>query len=145
MTWNCRIRYDIFRYKKSRSIQRTQTPPRLWPLTLSCVHDLNSTLKKRMSLDVVYCIVSWYDICECNSLRDMTISLFLWTLTLACDLHRPSRSPSFLLLDGRYIFVYWVPSTKFVGLIEFEIWTIVLCTLQWRHNDIITHSIFTEF
>ena len=55
-----------------------------------------------------------------NSSRDMTICSFF--MTFACDLHRLSRSLSSLSLDGRY-----VPSTKFVGTIEFEIWIIV-----WR-------------
>ena len=31
----------------------------------------------------------------------MTISSFLWPLTFACDLHRPSRSLLFLSLDGQ--------------------------------------------
>ena len=38
-----------------------------------------------------------------------------------------------------------VPSTKLVGSIEFEIWTIVWRTLKWRHNDVILHSIFIKF
>ena len=33
-----------------------------------------------------------------------------------------------------------VPSTKFVGSIVFEIWTIVWRKLKWRHNDVISHS-----
>ena len=33
--------------------------------------------------------------------------LSLLPLTFTCDLHRPSRSLSFLSLDGRYIVVYW--------------------------------------
>ena len=48
-----------------------------------------------------------YDVCEFISLRDMTISSFLWPLTFSCDLHRPSKSLSFLSLDGRYVVVYW--------------------------------------
>ena len=67
---------------------------------------------------------------------------FLWSLTFTCDLHGPSRSLSFLSLDWRYAVVYnMVPSTKIVGSIEFEIWTIVKGKLKWRHNDVITHSI----
>ena len=46
----------------TRSIQRTQTPPRLWPLTLWCDLDLSSRSRKLMSLDVAYCIVLWYQV-----------------------------------------------------------------------------------
>ena len=56
-----------------------------------------------MSLDVAY----YYDVCECNSLRHMTISSFALPLTFAYDLHRPSRSLSFLLLDVAYCMVPW--------------------------------------
>ena len=49
--------------EKTRSIQRTQTPPRLWPLTLSCDLDLKSRSYRLMSLDVAYCIVQpWYQV-----------------------------------------------------------------------------------
>ena len=72
---------------ETRSIQRTQTPPRL------CHY---------MSLIVLY-LGTRYDVYECNSLRDMTISSFFVTF----DLHRPSRLLSFSLLDWRYIVVYW--------------------------------------
>ena len=93
---------------QTRSIQRMQTPTRLWPLTLSCDLDLKSRFKKSY---VIRCIVLYLgtrcDICECNSLRNMTISSFLWPLTFTCDLHRTSRSLSFLSLDRRYAVVYW--------------------------------------
>ena len=46
----------------TRSIQRTQTPPRLWPLTLWCDLDLSSRARKLMSLDVAFCIVPWYQV-----------------------------------------------------------------------------------
>ena len=97
-----------------------------------------------MSLFVLYMYLGTrYDVCGCNSLRDMIISSFLWHLTFACDLHGPSRSHSILLLDWRYVVAcVLVPSTKFVGLIEFEIWTIVWRKLKWRHNDVITYSTF---
>ena len=92
-----------------------------------------------MSLVVLY-LGTRYDVCECYSLRHMTISSFLWPLTVTCDLHRPSRSLSFLSLDGRYCRVL-VPSTKFVGSIEFEIWTIVWRQLKWRHLPFEFHEI----
>ena len=34
---------------------------------------------------------------------------------------------------------------KFVGSIQFEIWTIVRRKLKLRHNEVITHSIFMKF
>ena len=47
---------------KSRSIQRTQTPPRLWHLTSWWDLDLSSRSRKLMSLDAAYCIVPWYQV-----------------------------------------------------------------------------------
>ena len=41
----------------TRSIQILQTPPRLWPLILTCDLCLASRLRKLMSLDVAYCFV----------------------------------------------------------------------------------------
>ena len=96
---------------KTRSIQRTQTPPRLWPLTLSCDLDLKSRSKKLMSwesLIVLYLgTTTRYDVCECNKLQDNTISSFLWPLTFICDLQRLSRSLSLWSLNVPYVVVYW--------------------------------------
>ena len=85
-----------------------------------------------MSLIVLY-LGTRYDVCECNSLRHMTISSFFVTFDL---LLWPSSS-----FKVTFIFIIrWtlnccvlVPSTKFVGLIECEIWTIVCRKLKWRH------------
>ena len=77
----------------------------LWPWVVTLTLSQGQiSLCNSMSLIVLY-LGSRYDVCECNSLWDMSISTFLWPLTFACDLHRPSRSLSFLLLDGRYIVV----------------------------------------
>ena len=46
----------------TRSIQRTQTPPRLWPFTLWRDLDLSSRPRKLMSWDVAYWIVPWYKV-----------------------------------------------------------------------------------
>ena len=54
------MRYQRRNRNPTRSIQRTQTPLRLWPLILWC--DLSSRSRKLMSLDVVYCIVPWYQV-----------------------------------------------------------------------------------
>ena len=43
---------------KTRSIQRTQTLPRLWLLTLRCDFELLSMSRKLMTLHVAYCIQS---------------------------------------------------------------------------------------
>ena len=98
--------------KITRSIQRTQTPPRLWPLTLNCDLDLKSRSKRlvirllyrtlvpsMMSVSVIVCEI-W------------PLVHFIWPLNFACDLHRPSRSLSFLSLDGRYV-VYWFQVQSF--------------------------------
>ena len=109
---------------KTRSIQRTQTPPRLWRLTLICYLDLKSRSRKLMSLDVLY-LGTRYDVCECNSLRHVNISSFFVTFDLRLW---PSSSVkvtfTFIIRWTLYCCVL-VPSTKFVGSIEFEIWTIV--------------------
>ena len=44
-----------------------------------CDLDLTSRSRKLMSLNVAYCIVPWYLVCECNSLQDMTIYSFFVT------------------------------------------------------------------
>ena len=66
----------------------------LWPwvVTLTLSEGLKG-LCHSMSLIVLY-LGTRYDVCEYNSLRDMTISSFMWPLILtsACDLHRLSRS-----------------------------------------------------
>ena len=47
---------------KTRSIQRTQIPPRLWPLTLLCGLHLLSRSRKLMSVDVAYGIVPLFQV-----------------------------------------------------------------------------------
>ena len=93
----------------TRSIQRMQTPPRLWPLTMGCDLDLKSRSKRLMSLDVAYCIVSVQDIMPVNGIvcEIWPLVHFFWLLTFAYDLHRPSRSLSFSSINGRYVVVYW--------------------------------------
>ena len=74
-----------------------------------------------MSLIVLY-LGTKYDVCECNSLRHMTISSFFVTFD-------PRLWPS-SSVKVTFIFIIWwtlyccvlVPSTKFVGSIEFEIY-----------------------
>ena len=58
IVWGC---MNYYRTRKiiTRSIQRMQTPPRLWPLTLWCDLDLSSRSRKLMSLDATCSIVSW--------------------------------------------------------------------------------------
>ena len=86
-----------------------------------------------------------YDICECKSLWDMTITSFFIT----SDLHLwPSASVKvFFTLIIWCNLCYWhigIPSLKFVGSIEFEIWTIIWRKLKWSHNDIIICSILMK-
>ena len=81
----------------------------------------------------------------CNSLRDMTINSFFVTF----DLHRwPSayaKVTSTLFSRCTLYSCTLVPRMKFVGLTEFEIWTIVCWKLKWRHNDVITYSNLIKF
>ena len=117
----------------------------LWPwvVTLTSSQGIKG-LCHLMSLIVLY-LGTRYDVCMCNSLRDMTISSFLWPLTFACDLHRPSRSLSFFFIRWTLCCCVLVPSTKFLGSIEIEIWTIVWRKLKWRHNDVNSHLNFMKF
>ena len=96
-----------------------------------------------MSLVVLY-FGTMYDVCECNTFRDMTISSFFVTFDLRLW---PSLSVKVTLISiirWTLCCCVYVPSTKFVGSIEFEIWTIVKGKLKWRHNDVITNSIFMK-
>ena len=79
----------------TRSIQRTQTPPHLWPLTLSCDLDHKSRSNRLMSLDVLYCTLVSGKMSVSVIVCDIwPLVHFLWPLTFACDLHRLSRSLS---------------------------------------------------
>ena len=75
-----------------------------------------------------------FDVCECNSLRDISISSFFVTF----DLHLwPSSSVKviFFLINGWMLCCrILVPSMKLVCSIEFEILTIVWRKLKWRHH-----------
>ena len=77
-------------YVKTRSIQRTQTLPRLGPLTLSC--DL-TLLKYFMQSDVAYYIIPWYQVCVIVC-EIWPLVHFLWPLTFVSDLHCPSKTLS---------------------------------------------------
>ena len=97
-----------------------------------------------MSLIVLY-LCTRNDVCECNSLRHMTISSFFVTFDLRLW---PSSSVKvtyiFIIRWTLYVCVL-VPITKFVSSIEFEKWTLVWKKLKWRHNDVISHSNFMKF
>ena len=77
----------IDRNAKTRSIQRTQTPPHLWHLTLWCDLELSSRSRKLMSLDVAFVLFlgTSYDVYGFNVLRDITIEFCLFHETF--DLH----------------------------------------------------------
>ena len=73
------------KYSQTISIQRTQTPPRLWPLALLCDLDLSSRSRKLMSFDVAYCCIylgTRHDVYWFITLRVMTICLFYVTFDL---------------------------------------------------------------
>ena len=67
----------------------------------------------------------------------MTFDLRLWISS--------SVKVNFIFIIRWMLRCVLVPSTKFLGSIEFEIWTIVWRKLKWRHNDVITYSNFIEF
>ena len=59
--WIRRIQLKFPKICKRKFIQRTQTPPRLWPLTLRCDFDLMSRSRKLKSCHL-FCIVPWYQV-----------------------------------------------------------------------------------
>ena len=85
-----------------------------------------------MSLIVLY-LGTRYDVCECNILRDMTISSFFVTFDLRQWPSSSVKVTFILIIRWTLCCCVLVPSTKFVGSIEFEIWTIVWRKLKWRH------------
>ena len=55
------------KYEKKKCQQEafrvgTQTHPSLWPLTMTCDFDFISRWRKLMSIDVVYCVVPWFQV-----------------------------------------------------------------------------------
>ena len=69
--------------------------------------DLTSRSRKLMSLLIVLFLGTRYNVCECNSLRDMTFNSFLRPLTFTCDLQLMSRSLSLYSVDVPYVVVHW--------------------------------------
>ena len=69
--------------KTTRSIQRTQTPPRLWPLTLWCDLDLKKADVIRCRL--LYCTLVLKVKVTTQGQRSQTRTC-LWSLTLSCDI-----------------------------------------------------------
>ena len=134
--------------KKKGSIQRTQTPPRLWPLTLSCDLDLKSRSKRLMSLDVIYCIVPWYPGMMSMGLILYEISpfvYFMWPLTLW-----PSAFVKFtctLIIRCISIFMLLNHCTKTQVCRFSRKRNIAICMekFEWRHYDVITLLIFMKF
>ena len=109
--------------------------------------DLSLRSRKLMSLDVAYYIIPWYQVwwLRVNALRDIAINLFHVTFD-------PPLWPSAFVKFTCTIIIRCIlccctliPSMKFVGSIEFEIWTIVRRKLKWRHNDVITCSNLIKF
>ena len=73
-----------------------------------------------MLLIVLY-LGTRFDVCECNSLRDMTISLFFVTFDLRLK-HSSSVKVTFIFIIRWMLYCYvLIPSIKFIGSIEFDI------------------------
>ena len=97
-----------------------------------------------MSLIVLY-LRTRYDIYVFNTLRDITICLFHVTF----DLHLwPSAFVRALCtIIIKRILCCWIflSKMKFVGSVEYEIWTFVWRKSKWRHHDVILNLIFMKF
>ena len=131
---------------KTRSIQKTQTPPRLWPLTLC--RDLDLSSRSRMLMLFITCRLLY-----CTLVPGMMsvglilyeispLVYFMWHLTFTCDLQPLSRSLDLLSLDVHYV----VESKNEVCRFS-RIWNmdILWSKPKWRHHEVITHLIFIKF
>ena len=113
-----RSKYVSDEIKKTRSIQRTQTPPSLWPLTLMC--DLDLKVKVKNAYDIrcrlLYCTLV---------LGMMSVSVIvyeIWPLVHFCDLWpSPVTFIVVCMLDV-------VCVSRRVG------WRADRCTLSWVHQ-----------
>ena len=76
-----------------------------WVVTLTLSQG-QTGLCHMMSLIVLY-LGTKYDVCECKSLRHMTISSFFVTFDLRLWPSSSVKVTSILSLDGRYVVVYW--------------------------------------
>ena len=90
-----------------------------------------------MSLIVLY-LGTRYDVCECNSLRHMTISSFFVSFDLRLWPLSSVKVTSIFIIRWTLYCCVLVPNKKCVGSIEFDIWTIVWRKLKWRHNYVIS-------
>ena len=70
---------------------------------------------------------------------------FMWHLTFTYDLQLLSRSFALNSFDVFYVFECLYQKLKFVGSIEFEIWTFVWRKRKWRNHDVITYLISMKF
>ena len=117
----------------------------LWPwgVTLNLRQGQESWCHK-MLLIVLY-LDTRYNVYGFNTLGDTTICLFHVTF----DLHLwPLTSVKVTCtLINRCISCCWMfePKMKFVGSVEFGIWTFVWRKLYWRHYDVITNLILMKF
>ena len=83
----CSYHQELKLKDKTRNIKRTQTPPRLWMLTLTC--DLGHTSRSRelMSLEVAHCIVPWYH------MMSVHVKVYeIWLFVHFCVTFDPSRT-----------------------------------------------------
>ena len=78
-----------------------------------------------MSLILLY-IGTRYDVCKCNSLRHMTIDSYFVTFDLRLWPSSSVNVTFILIIRLTLGCCVLVPSMKFEGSIEFEIWAIVL-------------------
>ena len=108
-------------HRNTRSIQRTQTPPRLWPLTWGNTSRSRNVMS--LVLNVAFCmyLVTRYDVCEYNSFARYDHKFIF------CD-RRPSSSVKVaftLIIRWTSCCCILVPSMKIVCSMKFEIWKIV--------------------
>ena len=135
----------VFNHReKTRSIQRMQTPPRLWSLNLSCDFDLKSRSKRLMSLDFAYCIVSWYQVwCKCFT------RYIYHHLLILCDLWPHLWPSAFVMVTCTFVIYLMMLNvcTKNEVCRFNRIWNMHNCMekLKWRHHDVIPHLIFMKF
>ena len=82
--------------KETRSIQRTQTPPRLWSLTLCCDLDLKSRSKRFTRCRLLYCTL------VPGIMSVSVIACDIWPLVHFCYLW--SLPVTFIIRQGHFHF-----------------------------------------
>ena len=144
-TKNRRLKKKLkFYLGNKKQNQRTQTPIRVWPLTLTIDLDHMSRFRKLNSSHIVLYLNTRYDVCGCNSLRDLTTFFLIfgdiwpWTVTL-------------IVCQGNLTLFIGCTLCSCMLVVWYQVWSLyVQQNLRYGQllgenlNGIIIHSIFMK-